>query len=68
MALALFGPVMVPVVYHPMLMNAMLVFLAAFMVCGVGLFAWQIYWHIKYPLKPEFCKECGRVKIIKYED
>lgn len=68
MAFALFAPVVVPVVYHPMLMNVMLGFLAAFMVFGLGMIVWQIYWNIRYPVKPEFCKECGRAKPIKYED
>jgi hypothetical protein len=29
---------------------------------------WWFYWIAKYPVKIEFCKECGQAKRIKYED
>jgi hypothetical protein len=44
-----------------------------FMLCSVAVFiapamAWWVYWNIKYPYKPELCKECKRALPEKHED
>jgi len=71
MALMIYGPSFIThytVISMAFMMNAMIIVLALVMNAMVGLFAWKIYWDIKYKPKVEYCKECDRPLPIKYED
>ena len=60
-----YGPRLLGVALYSNIVMKLLCMIIAFACIMVP---YQIYWMNKYRVKPEFCKECGRAKPIKYEE
>jgi hypothetical protein len=63
-----FGPLLIPVAYHEVVFNLMILVVIGIVLLSIPNIIWQICWRIKYPPQIEYCKECNRALPIKYED
>lgn len=61
---------MIPIAmfYPAYSLTAFIVFIFVVLAFGLIGMIGTIVWSIKHPYKPEFCKECGRAKPMKYEE
>jgi hypothetical protein len=55
------------VAFHPAIFLVGEIALLFIMLGGLIMIVWSIIWTVKHPIKREYCKECGQLKPLKYD-